>query len=161
MSHITNCFLKKLHKEKKFELVDSSEEIKESYIEKSESNLISAKILLDNDRLEESVYLTYYSMYHIVTALFFKVGIKCENHTAAIILLKKIFDLDNSDIKFAKQERVDKQYYTDFKIKKNEVKGAIETAEEFNASILDFISRLNAQDLMNYRNNFKNLISQF
>ncbi|MEA3379132.1 MAG: HEPN domain-containing protein [Nanoarchaeota archaeon] len=132
--------MKKLRKEKKLELVDSSEEIKESYLEKSESNLISAKILLENDRLEEAVYLAYYSMYHVVTALFFKVGIKCENHSAAIILLKRIFGLDNSDISFAKQERVDKQYYTDFKIKKEEVKDGIKTAEGFNAAILDFMN---------------------
>lgn len=91
-------FLKKLYKEGKLKIIESSEEIKNSYIEKSESNLISAKILLGNDRLEESISLAYYSMYHILTALFFAVGIKCENHTASIILLKDIFDIDNKKI---------------------------------------------------------------
>jgi len=37
-------FLSKLKKEGKLELVDSSEEIKQSYIIKSESNITSSKI---------------------------------------------------------------------------------------------------------------------
>ena len=55
-------FLSKLYKEGKLQLVSPSETIKNSYIAKSESNLASAKILLDNQRLEESVSLAYYSM---------------------------------------------------------------------------------------------------
>jgi uncharacterized protein (UPF0332 family)/HAMP domain-containing protein len=144
-------FLTKLFKEKKLQFVDPSEEIKESYMEKSESNLISAKILLENDRLEESVSLTYYSMYHLVTALLFKVGIKCENHAASIILLKDLFSLDDKEILFAKKERVDKQYYTDFHITKEEVEEAVKTAEDFSKELLDFISKLTNEEANQYR----------
>src|SRR3989338_10422790 len=91
-------FLLKLKQEKKLQLVEPSEEIKQSYLDKSGSNLISAKILLNNNRLEESVGLAYYSMYHLLTALLFKVGIKSENHSASIVILKELFDQDNKDI---------------------------------------------------------------
>ena len=148
-------FLVKLHKENKLKLVEPSEEIKKSYLEKSESNLISAKLLFNHGRLEEAVSLAYYSMYHILTALLFKVGIKCENHAGAVILLKKIFELDDSEIKFAKEERVDKQYYTDFKITKQEVKEMMKIAEKFNAILLDFISKLNNQNVKEYRQKFE------
>lgn len=150
-------FLIKLKKEGKIGLVESSEEIKKSYIEKSESNLISAKILLENNRLEESVSLAYYSMYHLLTALLFKVGIKSENHSASIILLKMLFDQDNKDIFFAKIERVDKQYYVDFVITKEEVFDAIRKAEIFNSKLLNFISKLTNEDIMIYREKFKDL----
>ncbi len=130
-------FLIKLKKENKLKLVESSGEITDSYIKKSESNLISAKILLENKKLEESVSLAYYSMYHILSALLFKTGIKCENHSGAIIILKEVFEIDNSDISFAKKERVDKQYYTDFHIILQEVKEAIESAENFNNKIIN------------------------
>ncbi|MAG01840.1 DNA-binding protein [Candidatus Pacearchaeota archaeon] len=149
-------FLNKLKIEGKLKIVEPSEEIKNSYIEKSESNLSSSKILLDNDKLEESIGLTYYSMYHILTALLFKVGIKCENHYASIILLKKLFDIDNSDIENAKKERIDKQYYTDFNIVKLDVVNAIESAEIFNSKIFDFISRITNLDIENYRKRFNN-----
>src|SRR3989344_3143638 len=140
-------FLTKLRKEKKLELVEPSEEIKESYTQKSESNLISSKILLENNQLEEAIALTYYSMYHMLTALLFKVGIKCENHAASIILLKELFNMNNSDISSAKTERIDKQYYTNFHITREEVIEAIKNAEIFNSKLLDFISKISNKDI--------------
>lgn len=151
-------FLKKINKENKLVFVEPNEEIKKSYLEKSESNLISAKILLENNRLEESVSLCYYSMYHLLIALLFKNGIKSENHSASIILLKELFSLDNKDILFAKKERIDKQYYTDFKITKDEVIELIEIAENFNKILFDFISKLSNKDIVKYRNKLKELL---
>lgn len=148
----------KLLKQEKLELIKSSEEIKLSYIHKSESNLESSKILLDRGKLEESIALTYYSMYHILTALLFKTGIKCENHTGSIILMKILFGIDNSDILDAKRERVDKQYYTDFNIVKEEVIASIKNAENFNAFILDFISKLTNERIKQYRKKFTELL---
>jgi uncharacterized protein (UPF0332 family) len=126
-------------------------------IAKSESNLISSKILLENNKLEEAIALTYYSMYHMLTALLFKVGIKCENHAASIILLKEIFEIDNSDISKAKTERVDKQYYTDFSIIRLDVIEAIGNAESFNSKILDFISKISNENIENYRKKFEKM----
>jgi uncharacterized protein (UPF0332 family) len=151
-------FLAKLYKENKLGLVEPSNEITDSYIKKSESNLVSARILLENNKLEEAVSLAYYSMYHMLTALLFRTGIKCENHSAGIILLKEVFDIDNKDISFAKKERVDKQYYTDFHITKQEVEEAIELAKKFNNHLLDFISRLDNQKTLECRNRLKDMV---
>jgi len=148
------AFLIRLKAERKLELVEPSEEIRKAYIEKSESNLISAKILLENSMLEESVTLAYYSMYHSLASLLFKTGIKSENHTASIILLKEIFGIDNSEIFFAKKERVDKQYYVSFSITKEQVKDAIKRAEIFNSKMLDFLSKLNNEDIILFRKKF-------
>ena len=144
--------------EGKLKLVEPSEEIKKSYIEKSESNLSSAKILLENDKFEESIALTYYSMYNMLIALLFKAGIKCENHAGSIILLKELFDIGNSDIENAKKERIDKQYYTDFEIVKDDVLEAIQNAEDFDYNLLSFISKLNNESIEYYRKKFKELI---
>ena len=151
-------FLSKLHKEEKLKLVSPSDIIKDSYITKSESNLSSAKILLDNNKLEESVSLVYYSMYHMLTALLFKVGIKCENHSASIIMLDAIFGIDNKDIFSAKKERIDKQYYTDFTIAKDDLMDDIHIAEEFNRILLDFISRLDNEKIRYYRDVFESIV---
>ncbi len=151
-------FLIKLSKEGKLQLVEPSEEIKESYIKKSESNLSSAKILLSNDKLEESVGLAYYSMYYLLLALLFKVGIKSENHSASIILLKEVFLLDNKEIFNAKTERVDKQYYIDFTISKREVEDTVRKAEIFNSKIIDFISKTNNEEITDYRKGFIDLL---
>ncbi len=60
---------------KKLKLVESSEEIKLSYLEKSDNSLRSAKILHKNNLFENSVSMSYYVMYNSLTSLLFKIGI--------------------------------------------------------------------------------------
>ncbi len=153
-------FFNRLHEEGKLQIISPSEEIMSSYLKKSESHLASAKLLLKNDRLEESVSLTYYSMYYMLLSLFFRVGIKCENHSAAIILLKELFNVDNSLISYAKKERIDKQYYVDFKIVKEEVEELIQAAEVFDSKILDFIEKLNSEKIAEFRIKMETLLKQ-
>lgn len=153
-------FFNRLQEEGKLQLVPPSEDIMSSYLKKSDSHLISAKLLLENDRLEESVSLAYYSMYYMLLSLFFRAGIKCENHSAGIILLKELFNIDNSLISYAKKERIDKQYYVDFKIMKEEVKELIEAAEIFNSKILDFIEKLNSEKIADFRMKMETLLKQ-
>jgi uncharacterized protein (UPF0332 family) len=151
-------FLAKLKKEGRLEAIVPSEEISKSYIEKSKSNLSSAKILFQNNKLEEAVSLAYYSMYHMLSALLFKAGIKSENHSASIILLRNIFDIDNASISSAKKERIDKQYYVDFSIIKTDVAETIKLTEIFNAQLFDFISKLSNDKIEFYRKKFTKLL---
>lgn len=154
-------FLKKLNNQGKIELTEPNKDLKEAYIDKSESSLASAKILLEHGKLEESVSLVYYSMYHGVVALLYRIGVKCENHAAAGILLKKLFGIDTSPIKEAKKERIDKQYYTDFSITEEEVREDVEKAEEFNARILDLIARMSQDKIKKAREELKTIMTDF
>ena len=108
-----NKFLNKLKKEEKLELVEPSEDIGNSYSEKSANCLKSAKLLLQNNLYENSIGQSYYAMYNILLALSFRVGIKCENHGGSILLLKLLFSENDlyTLISDAKKERIDKQYY--------------------------------------------------
>ncbi|NLM31049.1 MAG: HEPN domain-containing protein, partial [Methanomicrobiales archaeon] len=96
-------FLNKLHHEGKIQIVEPSVQVQEAYRKKSESYLASAKILFENGRLEETVSMAYYSMYYMVLALLFATGIKCENHSGAMILLKSLYGIDNARIAAAKR----------------------------------------------------------
>ena len=102
--------------------------------------------------------MAYYSMYYSVLALFFATGIKCENHTAAIILLTEVFAIDNTDLDHAKTERIDKQYYVTSAPVRDEVVALISTAESFNADLLDAIDRLTSGKIEKYRKKFQSLI---
>lgn len=115
-------FLTKLYVEGKLDEVEPSTEIKKAYLQRSEESLLSSKTLFKIGNLKDSVTLSYYAMYYFFMALFSKIRIKCENHTDAIILLKDVFDIDNSNILNAKFERVDKQYYVDFNVNKDQCK---------------------------------------
>ena len=143
-------FLKKLAKQKKIQLVELSIPVQEAYLQRAEESLSSAKALAKIHNLKDAVALAYYAMYHSLLALLFRCGIKCENHTAAILLLKEIFELDNTSIIKAKAERVDKQYYVDFSVTADEVTECIKIAENFIATIHSFIASLNQKSIRKY-----------
>lgn len=152
-------FLTKMIKEGKLQLVNPSENISYSYLSKSDSNLESAKILLKSDKLEESISLSYYSMYHCLLALLFKHGIKSENHTASIILLRELFkEKDLADIiGLAKKERIDKQYYIDFEVTRDDCEDMIKKTEKFTIKCKILIKKLDNDKIENIRKEFKNL----
>ncbi len=87
-----NTFIKQLIKEKKIKITEPSNEMAESYIKKSHKSLISSKIVQKVENYDDAIALTYYSMYYSALALLYKCGIKSENHTGTIIILKEIFD---------------------------------------------------------------------
>jgi len=149
-----NKFVAKLVVEEKIKLVEKSEIISKSYSQKSENSLKAGKLLFPQNLLEEATSMIYYAMYNKLISLFFKVGLKCENHSASILLLKELFDLDNELILFAKKERIDKQYYTDFEITTKQVKDLMESAEEFIAEIDFYINKLNFKKIKELRNEF-------
>jgi len=152
-------FLRKLHSENKLDFVEPSDDISSDYVKKSANSLRAAKLLRDQNLFEESVSMAYYSMYHILTALLYKVGVKCENHTGSIILLKELFHIDNSEISFAKTERVDKQYYTDFAVTEKDVSQAVIITESFRNKMMTYIENLKNQDIIGFRDVLKkNLI---
>ena len=132
-----HAFLTELYAGKKIQVVNPSEDMKVSYLRKSESYLQSAKLLRDNEHFEEAVSMAYYSMYYSVMALFFRAGIKCENHSAAILLLQEVFGIDNTDISTLMRERIDKQNYVDTVTTIQDVEDLIRKAESFNAKIFD------------------------
>ena len=143
-------FLLKLHEEGKVRECEPSLNLKKAYLSRAAESLSSAKALLKMGNLRDSVALSYYSMYHALLALLFRTGIKCENHSAAIVLMKDAFGLDNSAISKAKEERVDKQYYVDFEVQKEEAAEAIAVAEEFIAKITDFAEKLSEEKMKDY-----------
>lgn len=158
-----NKFLNKLKKENKLELIDPSENICESYLDKSNDCLKSAKLLSENKLLENSTTMSYYAMYNSLTALLFRTGIKCENHTASLLMLKILFNqYDLFEIILeAKEERIDKQYYV--KTEKDETTKEITSdllisAEDFVLKMKLIIKNLQNQDIEELREKFNSIM---
>ncbi len=146
-------FLIRLWREGKLEVIEPSDDICLSYLEKAENCLRSAKILLQNKLYENSVAMSYYVMYNSLTALLFKAGIKCENHSGAILLLKLLFKDDKifKIISKAKEERIDKQYYVQSKqlaaLTETTTTDLFKSAEGFLIEIKLLISNLKNDDI--------------
>lgn len=156
-------FLNKLKEEGKLKIVEPSEEVCKSYLEKADDCFKSAKILLQNSLYENSISMSYYAMYDSLTALLFKIGIKCENHSAAILLLKELFNENKlfKAISFAKEERIDKQYYVTSKdnviLTKKSADDLLKKAEEFIVQIKLIIKKINTSKIEELRKAFIDL----
>jgi len=157
-------FLNKLKKEGKLMLVEPSEEICNSYLDKADNCLKSAKLLLQNNLYENSVSMSYYVMYNSLTALLFRIGIKCENHAGSILVFKKLFgriDLFKT-ISFAKEERIDKQYYVisrqNFILTKESAQDMITKAENFLVQMKLLIQSIKNKDIEKIRKNFNRIV---
>ena len=158
-----NHFLNKLKIEEKLELVEPSEEICESYLEKSNDCLASAKLLLNNDLYENSVSMSYYAMYNSLIALLFRTGIKCENHAASILLLKLLFSKQDlfKLISDAKEERIDKQYYVTTEkdeLTKEATQELLVNTEDFVVKMRLIIKNLNNEYIDDIREKFEALV---
>lgn len=150
--------LKKLSKLKILQIIDPSENLSGSYLKKSEESLLSTKFLFEKAQYNDAISLSYFSMYNSLLALLYRCGIKCENHNTSMFLLKELFFIDNAEIKKAKIERKEKQYYPSFATNKNEVLNAIKSTEKFNAEIRDFIEKLNNNKIKLIREKLKEFL---
>jgi len=159
---MTNRFLNKLKKEEKLELVELSEDICDSYSQKSADCLKSAKLLLQNNLYENSIGMSYYAMYNLLLALLFRLGIKCENHGGSILLLKLLFEENDlyKLISDAKKERIDKQYYVTTEkdeITKEIADELLNNAEDFVLKIKIVIKNLNIDSVDELREKFETI----
>lgn len=158
-------FLNKLKKESKLELVEPSEEMVLSYLQKAENCIKSSKILFQNQLYENATTEAYYCMYNSLLALLFKTGIKSENHSASIIMLKELFreNVLYKIISFAKEERIDKQYYVEsqqiVKVTKDSCNEMVLKAEDFLVKIKLLISQISNDKINTIRNSFEGLVS--
>jgi uncharacterized protein (UPF0332 family) len=153
-------FLIKLKKQDKLEVVEPSENVCNSYLKKADDSLKSAKVLLQNNLYENSVSMSYYAMYNSLAALLFKVGVKCENHSGSIILFKILFgriDLHKT-IKFAKKERIDKQYYVDFILTKESAIDLLKKAEDFLVKMKLIIKNIGNEDVKKLRGKLRDIL---
>ena len=156
-------FLSKLKKERKLELVEISEEICTSYEKKSKDCLKASRVLLKENLCENSIGEAYYAMYNILQSLYYMCGIKCENHTAASLLLDKVFNLDIEYKTFleAKKDRIDSQYYITPKQSKPATKESaqtlISTANNFILKISEFKTKLKLSEIEEIRKKFQKL----
>ncbi len=156
-------FLNKLKIEGKFELVESSEEMSLSYEKKGIECGEVAKLTFENNYFESAVTQSYYSMYNMLLSLFFKCGIKCENHSATAIILRDFFNQKELYVIFskAKEERIDKQYYTassqNNSATRESAKEIINNALKFNPKIIALKNSLKLQEIKIIRDKIKKI----
>jgi len=101
-------------------------------------------------------------MYNSLTALLFKVGIKCENYAGSIILFNRLFGRTDlfKMISFAKHERIDKQYYVTSVLTKESAQDMFTKAEEFLVQMKLIIRKLGIKEMESIRKKPKVLLTE-
>ncbi len=155
----TANFLKGLIKTRIVQLVENSEDISLSYFNDSKSYIFSAKLLFNEGRFKEATQLSYFSLYYSILGILFKIGIKSENHSASILLLKEVFEIDNQFALKLKEKRVG-TYYPDFEIERKSLEQTIKETEDFNSFIFNFVSKLDSGKINFYRSKFNELANK-
>ena len=156
-------FLTKLRKKDSLKLVEPSEEISKSYLIKSDKCIRVAKLAYEAEIYENAVSEAYYSIYNTIMSLFFKCGIKCENHSGSVILIKDLFNLDKFYLIFSefKKDRIDNQYYIPIldtePVDKEKCNERIATAQRFNAELRAYTGKLTLQEINNIRNKLEEI----
>ncbi len=156
-------FLGKLKHQAALELVDPSEEISKSYLIKSDKCAQVAALAFNAGIYENAISEAYYSIYNAVLALFYKCGIKCENHSAAVLLIKDLFVLNTLHPIFSqfKKERIDNQYYTPIlnaePVTKEKCDELLKTAQNFTLAIRTEMEKFTLEEIDKVRINFKKL----
>lgn len=154
-------FLNKLKEEGKLEIVEGSEQMSLSYEKKGAECREVAILAYNNGYFESAITQSYYSMYNHVQSLFFKCGIKCENHSASAILLKDFFKQGELHLIFskAKEERIDKQYYItpsqNNPATKESAKEMIGISMKFNPQITAFKNNLKLEEIKKIRDKIR------
>ena len=157
-------FLNKLKKEGKLELVEGSEQMSLSYEKKGAECREVANLAYNNGYFESAITQSYYSMYNHVQSLFFKCGIKCENHSASALLLKDFFNQSELHLIFskAKEERIDKQYYIapsqNNPATKESAKEMIGISMKFNPQITAFKNNLKLEEIKKIRDKISDIL---
>jgi uncharacterized protein (UPF0332 family) len=94
------------------------------------------------------------------------VGIKSENHSASIILFDKLIGKENlvKIISWAKEERIDKQYYVEtqqvVKVTKESCNEMILKAEDFLVKMRLLIAELGNEKISSVRDSFIKLLGR-
>ncbi|MBM3910352.1 MAG: HEPN domain-containing protein [Thaumarchaeota archaeon] len=112
-------YLKWCAKQKKgIKLVRGSANLQTAYLKKSKEALRSMEANAEKGIDEWVVSTSYYARYFAIYALLSRIGIKCEIHDCTIALFSYLFaDKIPSklmeDLKQAKDDRIEAQYYTE------------------------------------------------
>lgn len=157
-------FLSKLKRAGTLLVVEPSGEISMTYLIKSDKCIQVAKLAYGAGIYENAIGEAYYSIYNSLMSLFYRCGIKCENHTASGNLLGDLFglfELNKIFLKF-KKDRIDNQYY--LPIAKGEPVDMkrcgekIRVAQKFNLELRSYISRISLEEIEGIRKKFEEII---
>lgn len=147
-------------------LIQPNENLCKEYFQKAKNALNATNKLESN--AEWQISTIYYSMYYSIYALVTKTGLKSENHSCSIQIIKELFKeyflkKEILLLEEAQKYRIDAQYYVDRMIEEKEIKKLIKKSIAFNLKCREISITLNEEIVKKIREEYivktKKLIS--
>lgn len=139
-------------------IIDPNDNLSYAYLQKARHDLVVLRSISSEDT-EWKATVAYYARYHVLTALLLRVGVECKNHNCSLMIAESLFsNVISSDllkeVKEAKRQRIDLQYYTDRVIEKEEFEQNIKNVDGFVGKLQQIIESLIREDIDRIRKRF-------
>ena len=140
-------------------LVEPNDNLTYAYLQKSRNDLVVLRSISKEDNEWRSA-VAYYARYHILTALLFKVGVECKNHNCSLKISEYLFDNlitseQFNEIKEAKNQRINLQYYTDRTVEKEEFEHNLNTVDIFVDNLQKIVESITREDIEKIKKKIK------
>lgn len=135
-------------------LVRSNDNLSEAFRKKSRNDLIVLRSIPAGDR-EWRATTAYYARYHMLTALLLKIGIDCKDHNCSIEIAEKLFSNISEkiflDLRRAKKQRINLQYYMDRPVSDKDLDRNLKNVDVFVNEIEKIIEGLTREKIETIR----------
>ena len=132
--------------------------LSEAYVKMSREDLVVLRSLPDIAKTWKAV-AAYYARYHIITALILRIGVDCKDHNCSINIAEYLFpDIDKklfSDLRKAKRQRINLQYYIDRPVSEKDIQKNLENVDFFIGSVSKTLEGLTREKIENIRRKLK------
>jgi uncharacterized protein (UPF0332 family) len=101
MSLLDRCFEGRKNVPKRLRKIDVSTDKADEHLEKSNRNILAAKLMSDNKYFDWTVTCSYYAMYHATMASLWIIGLEARSHECAIAAFESFY---------IKERKIDERY---------------------------------------------------
>lgn len=146
---------------KGIKIIKESINLEKAYLKKAEQALKSMDINAKEGIDEWVVSTSYYAKYFSIYALLSRMGVKCEIHDCTIALFEYLFSGKIpsrylQDLRQAKDDRIDAQYYT--RVIQINQKTLITDTKDFVLKIQEIIDKLTQTEIVALQNRLKSAL---
>ncbi|MFH1455343.1 MAG: HEPN domain-containing protein [archaeon] len=136
-------------------IVEPNERLAKAYLRESKSSLERAEKDFKDDDLLWATVIIYYADYYALYSFLQKIGVKCENHSCSIEVVKTMLGKEQvKTIEKHKDKRIDAQYYMKID-KQKEVAQMLQECKTFVAEFDQIVENLSEKDIKNFRKDLK------
>lgn len=153
-----------LHQNRGIKLVEPNINMSKSYLEKAEESRQAMDVHLKEGLSNWVTIAAYYTEYFAFYSLALRCGIKCEIHECMVALSEAFVKAGvipeniHEELKKAKQNRINAQYYIKESVSKEKIKEEVTEAKNFVLFIKEKLEEITEKDISAVRKHLRSML---